>query len=320
MEHSQKLDLAIGGQALIEGVMIRSPSWVAIAVRKPDGSIIVKKDPFKSLTTRIKVFKLPVVRGIVTVMETMVLGMKALNFSAEQALGEEEKDPKKTDEGTLDRRKSLANAASFALSIVISIVFAIFLFKFIPLFLTEQLRKIFPALANSGILFNVVDGLIRVIIFFGYLFILSLFASFRRVFQYHGAEHMSVFAYEKGHELTPANVEKESPRHPRCGTSFIIIVLIVSILLLILVPRHPVFWLNFLRRLAIVPLIMGLGYEVLKWTAKHRAHPLVRLLTYPGILTQYITTKKPDLGQIEVALAATKAAVEAETEMSLRTQ
>ncbi len=313
--------------------MIRSPSWVAIAVRKPDGSIIVKKDPFKSLTTRVKLFKLPVVRGIVTVLETMVLGMNALNFSAEQALGEDEKDSKKPKEGaiakgaalTLDvaadgvtvlmqpsRRRSLANAASFALSIIISIVFAIFLFKFIPLFLTEQLRKIFPALANSGILFNVVDGLIRVTIFFLYLFILSLFPSFKRVFQYHGAEHMSVFTYEKGHELIPANVEKESPRHPRCGTSFIIIILIVSILLLMLVPRHPVFWLNFLRRLAIVPLIMGTGYEILKWTAKHRSHALVRLLTYPGILTQYITTKKPDLGQIEVALAATKAAVEAE--------
>lgn len=302
-----KIDFAVGGQALIEGVMIRAPHWVTIAVRKPNGAIIHQNERFISLTKKVKIFGIPVIRGIVNLIETMVLGMRALNFSAEISLEEESAEKNAPKEIS-----KILSIVSFAASIIFSIALAIFLFKFIPLWLTEQLTKIWKELAETRLLFNLIDGLIRIAIFFLYIFILSRFKTFQRIFEYHGAEHKSIFAYEKGHTLTPEHVKPESPRHPRCGTSFIIIILIVSILLLSLVPRHEDFILNFFRRLSIIPLIMGVGYEVLKWTAKFQTHPFVKLLTYPGIFTQYITTKEPDEKQIEVALAALKKAVELE--------
>lgn len=309
MEKKEKIDFAVGGQALIEGVMIRAPHWVTIAVRKPNGTIIHKNERFISLTKKVKIFGTPIIRGIVNLIETMVLGMRALNFSAEISL---EEDDEKESGKEKSRSQKIFSIASFALSIIFSITLAIFLFKFIPLWLTEQLTKIWEGLADARLLFNLIDGLIRITIFFLYIFILSRFKTFQRIFEYHGAEHKSIFAYEKGHILAPEHVKPESPRHPRCGTSFIIIVLIVSILLLSLIPRHEDFILNFFRRLSIIPLIMGVGYEVLKWTAKFQMHPFVKFLTYPGILTQYMTTKEPDEKQIEVALAALKTAVELE--------
>lgn len=304
-----KIDFAIGGQALIEGVMIRSPNFVTIAVRKPSGEITVKHNRYLSLTKRVKAFGLPIIRGFVTLIETMVIGMKALNFSAEQALEEEALGVRQEASGKGAR---ILGAISFAFSIVISLTLAIFLFKFVPLYATEYLRKIWPLLQKSTVLFNLIDGAIRIGIFFLYIGVLAQFKTFQRVFQYHGAEHKSIFTYEKGAPLDPEHVKIESPRHPRCGTSFIIIVLIVSIVLLSLVPRHPVFWISFLRRLAIIPFIMGVGYEVLKWTAKWRSSALVRWLTLPGIATQYITTKEPDEAQIEVAIAAVKEALQCE--------
>lgn len=304
MEH--RIDFAVGGQALIEGVMIRSPSWVTAAVRKPDNSIAVKKEKYVSLAKRVKILGIPVVRGMVMLIETMILGMKALNFSAEQALDEEPEEP------SASRAKIIVKALSFATSIVISIALAIFLFKFVPLYITEYLRTVWGALQQSAVLFNLTDGLIRIAIFFLYIGILAQFQTFRRVFQYHGAEHKTIFAYEKGKILSPEHVEPESPRHPRCGTSFLIIVLIVSILILTLVPRHPVFWISFLRRLAVLPLIMGTGYEILKWTAKFQSHPVVRFLTLPGLATQYITTREPDEKQMEVAIAALNEALACE--------
>lgn len=307
---SHQLDFAVGGQALIEGVMIRAPHWVTVAVRKPNGKIILKKEPFTSLTKRVKILGIPILRGIIQIIETMALGMRALNFSAEVSLDDGAEAA--TDKEKKSRLQKIFSVASFIFSIIFSLALAIFLFKFVPLWITEQLRTVWPALQKSAIFFNLIDGLLRIAIFFLYILILSIFKSIRRVFEYHGAEHKSVFAYEKGRPLTPEYVKKESPRHPRCGTSFIIIVLIVSILLLSLVPRHPDFFINFFRRLSIIPLIMGVGYEVLKWTAKFQQHFLVKFLTYPGIFTQYITTKEPDEKQIEVALAAIKAAVELE--------
>lgn len=306
---NDKMDLAVGGQALIEGILMKSPNWVVIAVRKPDGSIKVKKEPFKSLTKKIKILGLPILRGVVMLIETMIIGTRALNFSANEALGEdlpaEEKDGK---------WQKLFTSAAFATSILISIFLAIFLFKFIPLYLTEQLRKIFPQIANSTILFNAMDGTIRIIVFLSYIFIISCFKSFRRVFEFHGAEHKSIFTYEKGLGLNVENARGMSPYHPRCGTSFIVFALIISIIILSFVPRHPVFYLNLLRRLAVIPLIMGIGYEVLKYTAKHMNNKFVRAMTYLGLLTQYITAKQPDDKQLEVALIALKTTLELELE------
>lgn len=305
----KKIDFAIGGQAVIEGVMIRSPNFVTVAVRKKDGTLKIKENPFQSLTKKFQLLALPVIRGMVNLIEMMVFGMKALNFSAEEyAEDQEDNVEAKSDEP----KPRWFAVATFTFSLIISLALAIFLFKFIPLALTTFLQKIFPAIAKYTLLFNLIDGLIRIAIFFLYIFVLSRFKTFQRIFEYHGAEHKSIFAYEKGHTLTPEHIKPECPRHPRCGTSFIVIVLIISILLLSLVPKHPVFYIHFLRRLAIIPFIAGVAYEVLKWTAKHRHHWIVGLLTYPGILTQYITTREPDEKQIEVAVAALKKALELE--------
>lgn len=303
-----KLDLAVGGQALIEGVMIRAPKAIGIAVRMPNGEIALKHEVFVSLTARYRVLKLPLVRGVVNLIETMVIGMRALNFSAEKAF-EEEGEEKNTTPQKKTRLHTVGEGLLFGVNIIFSLAIAIALFKFVPLFITTWLQKFFPALVDSTILFNLTDGAIRIAIFFLYIFILSLIPAFRRVFEYHGAEHKAVFAYEQGLALNYENTQKQSPRHPRCGTSFIMIVLIVSIVILSLVPRNPDFALNLLARISVLPLIAGLSYEVLKWTARYQKHPLLKILTFPGILTQYITTKEPDEKQIEVAIAALQTAV-----------
>lgn len=306
--------------------MIRSPNFVTVAVRKKDGSIKIKEDPFRSLTKKFRLLAIPIIRGIINLFEMMIFGMKALNFSAEEYTEDQDEDETTSarSDKTHSNQTKLHQAAphqtkprwftiaTFTFSLIVSFALAIFLFKFIPLALTTWLQKIFPAIAKYTLLFNLIDGLIRISIFLLYIFVLSIFKSFRRIFEYHGAEHKSIFAYEKGHTLTPAEIRPECPRHPRCGTSFIVIVLVISILLLSLVPKHPVFYIHFLRRLAIIPFIAGAAYEVLKWTAKHRHNWLVGLFTYPGILTQYITTKEPDEKQIEVAVAALKKALELE--------
>ncbi len=315
MSEKNGIDFAVGGQAVIEGVMIRSPKFVTVAVRKKDGSIKLREEPFRSLTAKFRLLKLPILRGMVNLIEMMVFGMKALNFSAEEYADDEE-TPQEKEKKQGATKPRWFTVVTFTFSLVISFALAIFLFKFIPLAITTFLQKIFPAIAEYTLLFNLIDGLLRITIFFLYIFILSLFKTFQRIFEYHGAEHKSIFAYEKGKNLTVEHIAPESPRHPRCGTSFIVIVLIISIILLSFVPKHPVFYIHFLRRLAIIPLIAGVAYEVLKWTAKHRNHWAVAILTYPGILTQYITTKEPDEKQIEVAVAALKRALELESQKS----
>lgn len=307
----QKLDLAIGGQALIEGVMIRSPNVISIAVRKPDGTIVTKKDPFRSLAAKIKILKFPLLRGIINLFEMIVIGMKALDFSVKESM-EEEIETSKETHGETNFKKFLS-VLSFTLSIVLSLAFAIALFKFLPLFITTQLEKFFPILKQNYFLFNIIDGLLRIAIFFFYIGILSLFPTFRRVFEYHGAEHKAVFTYEKNVELNITNVAKESPRHPRCGTSFLMVVFIVSIILFSLLPRLPRFFPNLGLRLLIIPLIAAVGYEILKWSAKYRNHWLIKLVTVPGLFTQKITTKEPDEKQMEVAIEALKGALELET-------
>lgn len=293
----QKSKILLGGQAVIEGVMIKSPSFIATAVRNPKGEIVVKKEPFKSLSARIKFLGLPILRGVINLFEMIAIGMKALDFSVNIAV-EEQPNDKKT------KFQKILSIISFTLSIIISLAFALFLFKFVPLFITEKLAQVFPRLKNSVMLFNLTDGLLRIFIFLLYIFLLSIIPYFRRVFEYHGAEHKAIFAFEKDLPLTAENVKMQSPRHPRCGTSFLIFVLIISILMFSLVPRHPIFIINFLRRIAMIPLIAGVGYEILKWSAKFEKNPLVKLLTYPGVLTQYITTKEPDEKEIEVAVRA----------------
>lgn len=303
MEHK----FPLGGQAVIEGVMIKSPNFITVAVRRPNGTLAERDEPFRSFTKRSKILGLPIIRGIVNLIEMMVVGMRALDFSANEFA--EITDQQENGADATPRRSLWTKTLAFALSIVLSLALAIFLFKFIPLYLTEWLRNRIPALAANIVLFNLVDGVIRILIFFAYLLLLSTLKSFRRIFEYHGAEHKTIFTHEKGLPLTHEQIQKESPRHPRCGTSFIMIVLILSILLLSLIPHHPVFLINLLRRMSFIPLIAGVSYEVLKFTAKYEKYRVVKWLTLPGILTQYITAKEPNDEQIEVAVAAVKRAL-----------
>lgn len=273
----------IGGQAVIEGVMIKSKEKISIAVRKDD-KIVVKKQNWKSLTTKNKLLNLPIIRGFIILFEMMYVGMKALTWSAQQQEDQQEK---------------ISNSEIF-LTILISIIATILLFIVAPYYISKLFVK------EVGTLFNLIDGLLRLLIFFGYIIIISFFKDVKRIFQYHGAEHMAVYCYEAGLKLTPKNCQRFQTMHPRCGTSLIVLVIAISIILFSLI-KSQLWYVNILLRIILIPLIAGIGYELTKLTAKYSNNKFLRFLIYPGILTQKITTQKPDVKQIDVAIAAVKA-------------
>ncbi|MBI4994084.1 DUF1385 domain-containing protein [Candidatus Peregrinibacteria bacterium] len=325
-----KIDFAVGGQAVIEGVMMRSPNFTATAVRKKNGEIKIQDKPFKSITAKYKLLKIPFVRGIINLFEMLIIGMHSINFSAQEYADDFDETPTEEKQeksnlaypayrppagraGTGKRQAGkIWDTLAFALSIVFSLALAIFLFKFIPLAITEWLRSKFPYIAENYIIFNAIDGSIRIAIFLLYIFTLSIFKSFRRIFEYHGAEHKSIFTYEKNLALIPENAKVQSRFHPRCGTSFIVIVFLISIAIYTFVPRNPVFWINLTQRIFVLPLIAAVGYEILKWSAKRMDHAFVKILIAPGLWTQRITTKEPDDTQLEVALHALQKTLELE--------
>lgn len=318
MEH--KIDFAVGGQAVIEGVMMRSPNFTATAVRKKNGEIKIQDKPFKSITAKYKLLKIPFVRGIVNLFEMMIIGMHSINFSAQEYAEDFDETPaedKVNGEAEQEKSSKIMDTLTFAFSIVFSLALAVFLFKFIPLAITEYLRGKFPYIANHYIAFNAVDGVIRIAIFLLYIFTLSIFKSFRRIFEYHGAEHKSIFTYEKNLALTPENAKIQSRFHPRCGTSFIVIVFLISIAIYTFVPRNPIFWINLTQRIFVLPLIAAVGYEILKWSAKRMNNAFVKVLIAPGLWTQRITTKEPDDSQLEVALHALKKTLELEEKVRI---
>ncbi|MDD2319511.1 MAG: DUF1385 domain-containing protein, partial [Geobacteraceae bacterium] len=257
----------IGGQAVIEGVLMRAPRSMAIAVRRPDGEIVVKRDRVAPLSERFPLVKLPLLRGAVALFSSLVIGMKALSFSANEAIAEGEKK---------EEMSSLAMGGTIA----VALLFGILLFFILPLFLTKLLV---PYIGDSNIVFNLVDGVIRVIVFLLYVYSISRMSDIQRVFQYHGAEHKSIFAFEAGNALTVENVQRFSRLHPRCGTSFLLIVMLVSIVVFSLIPKLWPFYLKAGSRIVLLPLIAGVSYEALKWSAKHENSPLVRLLIAPGL-------------------------------------
>lgn len=290
--------LDIGGQALIEGVMMKSPGFVGTAIRTPDKGIRVDVEKFKSLTKRSKLLALPVIRGIINLIEIMWLGITKLNYSAGLQV---EDEVEKNKGGTLE----------LIITLIVSLVIALALFKVLPLAIT---RFIFPSGSESSnrVLFNLVDGIIRIAVFLAYLLIISKFKDVRRVFEYHGAEHMAVHTYEAGLKLTTKNARKFQTMHPRCGTSFLVFVLFSSILIFSLVPIDlPFFYLLFYRLLLVLP-IAGVSYELLKFGAKIKNEAFSKVLNSPGILIQKITTKKPDSKQLEVAFKALSAVLNKE--------
>lgn len=304
LQKDKKIDFAVGGQAVIEGVMMRSPDFVTIAVRKEKGDIKLKDDPYTSITKRIKLLGLPFIRGVINLFEMMIVGMKALNFSANEMVEEEYRIDQSAWQKLLEK-------LLFVLSFVIAIALSLFLFKFLPLWITEWITSFYEPLRNSFV-YNLIDGILKTSFFVLYVAIITFMPSIKRVFEYHGAEHKSIFTYEKGLNLTVENAKEQSRFHPRCGTSFILIVFMISILTYTFLPRDPDFLLNFSKRLLLLPVIAAVSYEFLKWSARHQENKWLRWAIVPGLRFQHLTTKEPDESQLEVALHALKKALELE--------
>jgi uncharacterized protein YqhQ len=287
--------LAVGGQAIIEGVMMRGHDRVAIAVRRPNGGIVLKCTPFTSIVKRFKVLNLPVFRGAVILIESLFLGVKALNFSGDIAM-EEEVAKKKSSP------KSRWHDFWMGLTILFSLALSIAFFFYLPLVLTDLTG------VKSGWAFNLIDGGIRLVLFLGYIYLISLWKEVKRVFEYHGAEHKSIFAHENNRPLTPEGAKPFTTLHPRCGTSFLLIVMVVSVLIFMFLGK-PESVIDRLVRIAFVPLIGGISYEIIKLSAKAARYPFFRVFILPGLWLQKVTTNEPDEQQLEVAMVALRCAI-----------
>ncbi len=300
LENGEETTL-IGGQAVMEGVMMRSPHSYCVAVRKPDGKIVTEESPLARLSERHPIFKLPVLRGLGTLGGAMWLGMKALKFSADCALNESEAAPKE--------EKKDVNRWGMALNILLSLAFMIGLYKFVPLYLATQLGKHFHAVGGR-VAINIVDGTLRIIIFLAFMYLLSRLKEMHRMFEYHGAEHRVVFNFESGQPVKVENAQRFVTWHPRCGTSFLFVVLIVALISYAFLPIDN-FWAKFVARIALLPVIVGISYEVIRFAAQRRGG-LLSILTRPGLWLQRITTQPPSNEQTEVAICALERAMELE--------
>ena len=280
----------IGGQAVLEGVMMRSPAHWALAVRKPNGEIAEHTTSISSPMARHRIFRLPVIRGIVALGESLAIGFRALAISANYAAQDADADDKEEVETELSRGQLL-----FAFAVAIG--FAIMLFKVGPALLADQLP------IHSGWWFVIVEGLIRVAIFVVYLSVISLLPDLRRVFQYHAAEHKAINAYEAGEELTPEKVQRFSLLHVRCGTAFLLYVMVVAIFVFAFVGRPDWYWL-IVSRILLLPVIAGIAYEIIRFAGRHAQNPILRAVLAPGLWLQRLTTREPSLDQVEVSIRA----------------
>jgi len=326
----------VGGQAVLEGVMMRSPHAWAIACRKPSGEVVTMSEPLERPSEKHKWMGWPIVRGVMTLGYAMTLGYRALKFSANVAIedvmqegNEAEKNrvetgaslvpPKRSEaerstkpEAIKGREKAAAISGWLAaLNVILSLAFFIFMYKYIPLLAATELKKIDPALGGR-IIFNLVDGAIRLALFLLFIWGVSLWKDIRRVYEYHGAEHKTVFAFENGDRLTTTAVQKYPTFHPRCGTSFLMTVMLISIGFYMLVP-FTTFWARFASRIALLPIIAGVSYEIIRFAAKHRGS-LFALMTAPGLWLQRITTKPPSDDQAQCAITALDQAMALEKE------
>ncbi len=290
-------DAPVGGQAVLEGVMMRGVSNWAVAVRKPSviglGEIAVQRTPLVPWARRHRIYRWPVIRGVVALVESLGIGLRALGISANAQLPESEQE---------------ISSGAWAGTVIFALVFAIGLFFVVPVGLTSLVKQ----QLGSSVLFWLVEGVLRTAIFLGYLLLLSRIKDLRRVFEYHGAEHKVISCYEASDELTPERAKLYSRLHPRCGTSFLLIVMIMAIFVFAPVGL-PAWWILVLTRILGVPLIAGLSFEVIKWAGRNRRKRWVRAIMYPGLQLQKLTTREPDLDQLAVAIAALDAVLEVET-------
>lgn len=277
----------VGGQAVIEGVMMRAPHSYCVAVRKPNGEMAVEEQPIPRVSEKYPLFKYPLLRGLGTLGQAMQLGYRALQFSMNSALADE-KDAKPITPWMMTA------------NIIFSLGFFIFMYKFLPLLIAERL-------VDGRLAINIVDGIVRLLIFLTFLFALSRMKDIRRVFEYHGAEHKVVFNFESGKPVNVENAQSFVTFHPRCGTSFLLVLMVISMALYAFLPIDN-FWYKFAARIALLPVITGLSYELIRFAAK-RQGSLMGLLTAPGLWLQRITTQPPDNQQAEVAIHALEGAM-----------
>lgn len=297
LENGEETTL-IGGQAVMEGVMMRSPHSYCVAVRTPEGKIVTEEKPLGRFSDQYPAFKLPILRGLGTLGQAMWLGMKALRFSANCALGQDAASKPK-EVGSL----------GMSLNIVGSLLFFIALYKFVPLYLATKLGHLLPAI-GSRFAINMVDGSIRIAIFLGFLFLMSRLKDIHRVFEYHGAEHRVVFNFESGSEVTVNNAQQFVTWHPRCGTSFLLVVMFISMVFYALLPIDN-FALKLVARVVLLPFIIGVSYELIRYAAR-RQRGMLAFLTRPGLWLQRVTTQTPSNQQTEVAIHALQHAMELE--------
>ncbi|MDQ4083140.1 MAG: DUF1385 domain-containing protein [Actinomycetota bacterium] len=290
--------MRVGGQAVMEGVLMRSPNFWGMAVRTPAGQVDVQAEPFRSITKRSKLFRLPVIRGFLSLGETLWLGMKALTLSTNIALGEEEDLSKK----------------EIAVTMLFGLALAFSLFLAAPVLGTKGVGALLGSGIENPILFNLVEGTLRIGIFMLYLLgITAISKDIKRFFAYHGAEHKAIKVYEKGEELVPENARKLGTSHVRCGTSFILYVLVLSILVFSLLPID--WWVEALAsRVIVIPLVAGIAFEFIMWSARNQHNPVVKALVWPGLQLQKLTTREPTDDMVEVAMASLKKVLAKEDE------
>jgi len=284
-----------GGQAVMEGVMIRGQRFACVAVRRPDGQIATNVEPLSAAYTG-PVRRIPLVRGLIVLVETLVLGTKSLMYSANVALEQEG--------GEMGRW-------STGLMVAASLAFTIVVFFMLPLLFVRLLDNVFQAGAAGDIMSNLVEGVVRLGLFLAYVWGIGFMRDIRRVFAYHGAEHMAVKAFEANEPLDVDHVRKHTTAHPRCGTAFLLVVMVVAILVFAFLGRPEIVW-RILSRIILVPVIAGVAYEVIRFSGAHQSNPVVRLVVAPSLMLQALTTRKPDDSQIEVAIHAMETALAAD--------
>jgi len=300
---SGESEILVGGQAVMEGVMMRAPHSYAVAVRRSDGTISTTTRPLLRPSEKHKVWGWPMLRGLATLGQAMALGVRALRFSSELAMA---------DEGGGEATKpSEVGKWGMIASIAASVIFFVAFYKFVPLVVATETAKLWPAFSGQ-IAFNLVDGIVRILLFLAFIGGLALLPDIRRVYEYHGAEHKVVYNYESGQPVDVAHARGFTTLHPRCGTSFMIVIMLIAMAMYILIPATT-FWMRFGVRLALLPVIAGLSYEVIRFGAKH-SQSVFALLARPGLWLQRITTVEPSDGQLEISIHALQTAMSLEKE------
>lgn len=325
---------SIGGQAVIEGVMMRSPNAFVVAVRKPDGKIRLRRDQWYGISQKLNFMKKPFLRGVVMLVEAMANGIVSLNYSANIAMDEEMKEKalkkgKTEEEYEAEKKKSEKIDWATFFTILTSMAFGMGLFVFVPHAATEGINQLFTLNWDlDGFMFHFIDGTIKACVFVTYIWLIGFIPDIRRVFQYHGAEHKSISTFEAGEELIVENAKKHTTLHPRCGTSFIFFLLFISIIIfsvlftimpvgvgLPTIPRHL---LAIVVKICFMIPVAGISYEIIKFAGKHAGNPMCRALSFPGMMLQKLTTKEPDDEQLEIALASIKAVLFLEEKYKLK--